>query len=126
MNASPDNSPNQGPGHAEGDQPATPADEDLLTQARQHVADEFGGAPPAGITLTIEDRRIRLQGTVQTVSVAERIAKAAAIGPGVLGVYNDLQSEEPPPESTAPPLARNPEGKGQPLEPPEGQIHHKV
>ncbi|MGY8525530.1 BON domain-containing protein [Paracidovorax citrulli] len=119
MNAFPDNNPHAG-------EPATAEDEDLLTQARQHIADEFAGEFPEAVTLSIEDRRIRLQGTVQTVDVAERIAKAAAIGPGVLGVYNDLQSKEPPPESTAPPLAQNPEGNGQPLDPPEGQIHHKV
>lgn len=108
------------------------ADAALLAQARDHIAEEFGGAPPA-IEIDIEDRRIRLRGKVADAATAERLAKAAAIGPGVLGVSNELEFEgredgtdaapgPHPGASAAPEAAR----EGVPLPPPEGMIHHKV
>lgn len=125
-------------------QPATPTgadtaaqDDDLLQQAREHIAEEFGGALPQGIEVGIEDKRIRLRGRVADLATAERIAKAAAIGPGILGVYNELQAADD--SEPASPIAgaeaadaiNAPEPgergeRGAPLPPAPGPIHHKV
>ncbi len=124
--------------------PATPTgadtaaqDDDLLRQARDHIAEEFGGTLPQGIEVGIEDKRIQLRGRVADLATAERIAKAAAIGPGILGVYNDLQaaddSEPAAPIAgteaadaiTAPEPGERGE-RGAPLPPAPGPIHHKV
>ena len=112
-------------------------DDDLLRQARDHIAEEFGGSLPEGIEVGIEDKRIRLRGRVADLPTAERIAKAAAIGPGILGVYNELQAADN--SEPASPIAGAeaadaidaPEPgergeRGAPLPPPPGPIHHKV
>ncbi|NSX02661.1 BON domain-containing protein [Cupriavidus gilardii] len=125
-------------------QPAPPTgtdtaaqDDDLLRQARDHIADEFGGAVPDGIEVGIEDKRIRLRGRVADLATAERIAKAAAIGPGILGVYNDLQAADasepgsPIAGTEAADAINTPDPgergeRGAPLPPAPGPIHHKV
>ncbi len=125
-------------------QPSPPAgtdtaaqDDDLLRQAREHIAEEFGGTMPQGIEVGIEDKRIRLRGRVADLPTAERIAKAAAIGPGILGVYNELeaadQSEPASPIAGAEAAdaidAPEPGERGErgaPLPPVPGPIHHKV
>lgn len=112
-------------------------DDDLLRQARDHIAAEFGGTMPSGIEVGIEDKRIRLRGRVADLPTAERIAKAAAIGPGILGVYNELQAADD--SEPASPIAGAeaadaldaPEPgergeRGAPLPPVPGPIHHKV
>ncbi|KAB0594841.1 BON domain-containing protein [Cupriavidus gilardii] len=112
-------------------------DDDLLRQARDHIAEEFGGAMPQGIEVGIEDKRIRLRGRVADRPTAERIAKAAAIGPGILGVYNELQAADdsepasPIVGAEAADAIDTPEPgergeRGAPLPPVPGPIHHKV
>ncbi|TWG81742.1 hypothetical protein L602_000400000610 [Cupriavidus gilardii J11] len=114
------------------DQDADSQDRDLLALAREHIAREFDGQPPE-VQLSIEDKRIRIAGKVGDADTAQRIAKAAAIGPGVLGVHNDLEFEAGPEPSQPLPgaasagdLSKEAPEQGAPLPPPEGVIHHKV
>lgn len=130
MSDNTDTEPNGRPSTADHD--ADSQDRDLLAQARDHIAQEFGGQPP-DVQLSIEDKRIRIAGKVRDADTAQRIAKAAAIGPGVLGVHNDLAFDVG--TDAAQPLAgaqaagdmpKEAAERGVPLEPPEGVIHHKV
>lgn len=105
------------------DTEAAGADGDLANLVREQIAQAFDGELPRDVTITVDDKRVRLVGTVEDVDIVERITKAASVTPGVLGIHNELQTRVPvPPVSDEP----APQSQGKPLDPPSGQINHKV
>ncbi|KWR89617.1 BON domain-containing protein [Cupriavidus sp. IDO] len=100
-------------------------DQTLDTQVRERITEAFGGIFPAGVTVAVADRRVLLNGCVEDQYIAQRIEKAAAVSPGVLGVHNALRTRQPAPVEPPgqPPSSgadANPAGR------PSGQINHKV
>lgn len=106
---------------------ATPSadDEALRVAVRAEIAAAFDGRFPDGVTLEVADRRVALRGCVEDVDTAQRVEKAAAVSPGVLGVHNALSTRQPPP----PEPQGQPAGSGRhadPADKPAGQVNHKV
>jgi osmotically-inducible protein OsmY len=102
---------------------AAGGDGDLADLVRQQIAQAFAGEFPQDVTITVDDKRVRLLGTVEDVDTVERITKAAAVTPGILGIHNELQTRQPAPPASEEPA---PQSQGKPLDPPYGQINHKV
>ncbi|WP_427307965.1 BON domain-containing protein [Cupriavidus sp. H39] len=106
---------------------ATPAadDEALRVAVRAKITEAFDGRFPDGVTLEVADRRLTVRGCVEDVATAQRVEKAAAVSPGVLGVHNALSTRQPPPpEPQAQPAASG--MHADPAEKPAGQVNHKV
>lgn len=100
-------------------------DEALRTAVRAQIAAAFDGRFPDGVTLEVADRRVTVRGCVEDVGTAQRVEKAAAVSPGVLGVHNALSTRQPP----APEPQGQPAGSGKhadPADKPAGQVNHKV
>jgi osmotically-inducible protein OsmY len=87
---------------------------------------EFSGSPPPGIEVVVTDRRASIAGCVEDAPTAERIEKAASRPAGLLGVHNTLQWRIPEPEPIATSVSQAALDRGEPLDPPTGQINHKV
>lgn len=80
---------------------------------------------PDTVAVHVADRRVTLTGQVEDIDLSQRLEKAAATPPGVLGVSNQLTTRVPPPdEPPGQPLASG--MRADPSEKPSGQIHHKV
>jgi osmotically-inducible protein OsmY len=105
---------------------STSADDEALRVAvRAEIAAAFDGRFPEGVTLDVADRRVTVRGCVEDTETAQRVEKAAAVSPGVLGVHNALSlRQQPPPQPQG-----QPAGSGRhadPAEKPHGQVNHKV
>ncbi|SCB26885.1 BON domain-containing protein [Cupriavidus alkaliphilus] len=103
-------------------------DEALRVAVRAEIAAAFDGRFPDGVTLEVSDRRVTVRGCVEDVDTAQRVEKAAAVSPGVLGVHNALSTRQPP-APPAPEPQGQPEGSGRhadPADKPAGQVNHKV
>ncbi|MDQ0139920.1 BON domain-containing protein [Cupriavidus necator] len=103
----------------------TADDEALRVAVRAEIAAAFDGRFPDGVTLEVTDRRVTVRGCVADVDTAQRVEKAAAVSPGVLGVHNALSTRQPPP----PEPAGQPPSSGRhadPADKPAGQVNHKV
>lgn len=100
---------------------------ELEAQVRARIAAAFAGSLPPGLAIEVADRRVTLTGCVDSLAVAQEIEKAAAISPGVLGVHNALRTRHDDPAPPAPPAQPDVnDTNATPVEPPAGQIHHKV
>lgn len=104
-----------------------PEEEDELLRERVGtcIAEVCGGDMPDTVAVHVVDRRVTLTGQVEDIDLAQRLEKAAATPPGVLGVSNQLTTRVPPPLEPA----GQPASSGMQADPatkPSGQINHKV
>ena len=99
-------------------------DEALCAAVRADITAAFDGRFPEGVTVAVSDRRVSVSGCVDDADAAQRIEKAAAARPGVLGVHNALSLRQP-----APAPQDQPAGTGMHADPAQkasGQVNHKV
>lgn len=100
-------------------------DEMLRERVGTCIAEVCGGDMPDTVTVHVVDRRVTLSGRVEDIDLSQRLEKAAATPPGILGVSNQLTTRVPPPKE--PPGQPPASGmRADPAERPAGQINHKV
>jgi len=105
----------------------SPDEDDELLRERVGtcIAEACGGDMPDGVAVHVVDRRVTLTGRVEDIDLSQRLEKAAATPPGILGVSNQLTTRVPPP----PEPAGQPQASGMRADPsskPSGQVNHKV
>ncbi|SDC73584.1 BON domain-containing protein [Cupriavidus sp. YR651] len=106
---------------------ASPDEDDELLRERigTCIAEACGGDMPDGVAVHVVNRRVTITGRVEDVDLAQRIEKAAATPPGILGVSNQLTTRVPPP--VEPPGQPPASGmQADPAKRPPGQVNHKV
>jgi len=95
-------------------------------EVRDRVGQLWEGRLPEGLVVEIEDRRVTLSGCVQDEAVAQAIERAVAGTPGLLGIHNVLRTRGPAPARPVPAQQDSGGMHGALVEPPYGQINHKV
>lgn len=105
----------------------SPDEDDELLRERVGtcIAEACGGDMPDGVAVHVVDRSVTLTGRVEDIDLSQRLEKAAATPPGILGVSNQLSTRVPPP----PEPAGQPAASGMRADPsskPSGQVNHKV
>ena len=70
----------------------SPDEDDELLRERVGtcIAEACGGDMPDGVAVHVVDRRVTLTGRVEDIELSQRLEKAAATPPGILGVSNQL------------------------------------
>jgi len=101
-------------------------DRRFAMDVRDRVAQLWEGRLPEGLVVEIEDRRVTLSGCVQDEVIAQAIERAVAGTPGLLGIHNVLRTREPARARSEAMQMDSGGMHGALVEPPYGQINHKV
>lgn len=103
------------------------SDQELHDAVLIAVREAVGADLADTLDISVTDRRVTLGGTVADTPTAQAVERAAALPPGLLGVHNQLEVEHPTPvDVNVPANVGLPDRDGVPLDPPAGQINHKV